>query len=634
MAKDNKYRPISIGKKLKYSEKYDLYSVQMVRHHFPWWIFLLLLPLLLLIQCHKDIEVSCIEPDTRVPIEGQAVQMRYQSHFLWNKGRFFANDYVKKTQTTDSTGTTVFKDLPCSVYSYVFYCLSKVSFTTAKSDCYATVNEKCNFHYTRHVDLEMNPRREDLHIQLRDLETNDPLPDGVLIYKYTEFGGEKTDSAKADPTGVVTIPKMRYCSVMNLLNGRCYGYADTSMVNIPCQQLILVDDSTTLRLRPIKERFTFFVKNLETKEPIPGAECQVTLKHPYSGKVDGPHLVTTSTDGKGIAVYGESFVLSVLSIKAHKEHYRDSVLAGGPWTVEKFIKQDEDTRTIWLRPLPYTQEFINVDSIKGRPIPGVKNIVKVTDPDGTVHPLSEEISNSHGVFPVEAKEDSKVEIISIKDPDYKHKDTVFVKFKDVVDKKIPMSPNMVKLMFRTVNATKPGELVPNCNLGVSGSISGSLPPNNSGNGNFEVMFRRAEKLTIVATRKDWSTTTDKVNAKTYDYLQVDQERRDIPLKQNLPKCNGDIDTPKGANEMHHNKTYGMGQEEGNASIWVDFYSQEDHLKVIDGEGNVLIDKEVRNENEGGPNPIPFHFKGASVTVIIETSSLNGSSWQYKLNCPH
>ena len=78
----------------------------------------------------------------------------------------------------------------------------------------------------------------------------------------------------------------------------------------------------------------------------------------------------------------------------------------------------------------------------------------------------------------------------------------------------------------------------------------------------------------------------------------------------------------------------MGQEEGNASIWVDFYSQEDHLKVIDGEGNVLIDKDVRNNNEGGPNPIPFHFKGASVTVIIETSTLNGSSWQYKLNCPH
>ena len=133
MAKDNKYRPINIGKKLKYSEKYDLYSVQMVRHHFPWWIFLLLLPLLLLIQCHKDIEVSCIEPDTKVPIEGQVVQMRYQAHFLWNKGRFFANDNVRKTQVTDSTGTTVFKDLPCSVYSYVFYCLSKVSFTIEKS---------------------------------------------------------------------------------------------------------------------------------------------------------------------------------------------------------------------------------------------------------------------------------------------------------------------------------------------------------------------------------------------------------------------------------------------------------------------------------------------------------------------
>ena len=631
MANNKEVRPINIEKKLKYTENYDLYTVQLVHRRFPWWLLLLLLPLLLLIQCHKDIEVRCLEPQNNAPIEGQQVTMEYESHFLWDKGRFLASDSIKLTQTTDSTGTTVFRDLPCSVYSYIFYCLSKASFS-AKSECHAATDELRNFHYTWHVDLEMEPRREDLHVKLLDLETKDPLPDGILIYKYVELGEEHIDSAKADAAGVATIPQMRFCSTMKLLHGKCYGYADTTKVDVPCQNLVVADDSTALLLRPIKERFTFFVKNIETKQPIPDAQCEVTLTHP-SGKIDGPHLVRTSIDGKGIAVYGESFILSVINIRAHKEHYRDSVLTGGPWTVEKFIKQPDSVRTIWLTPLPYTQEFINVDSINGKPIPGVKNMIKVTDPDGTVHTF-EEISNRNGVFPVEAKEDSKVEIVSIKDPDYKQKRTILPKFKDVKDKKIRMSPIMVTLLFRTVNAAKPGKLVPNCNLKVSGTISGSLPPSNSGSGTFEVTFRRFEDLTIVASRKNWITTTNKINAKNYDYLKVDQERRDIPLKQNLPPCSAGKNTPKGANEMHHNRTYGMGQEEGNASIWVDFYNEPDRLKIVDGEGNVVLERMVKNKNEGGKNPIQFHFKGGSVTVIIETSTLNGSSWEYILNCPH
>ena len=632
MANDKQSRPISVEKELKYTENYNLYTVQMVHRRFPWWLLLLLLPLLLLIQCHKDIEVRCIEPQTNAPIEGQQVTMEYESHFLWNKGRFLACDSIKLTQTTDSTGTTVFQNLPCSVYSYIFYCLSKASFS-AKSECHAAIDVLHNFHYTRHVELAMEPRREDLHIKLLDLETKDPLPDGMLIYKYVELGDERTDSAKADAAGAVTIPQMRYCSIMKLLHGRCYGYADTSKVDVPCKNLILADDSAALLLRPIKKRFTFFVKNIETKQPIPDAQCAVTLTHP-SGKTDGPHYIRTSIDGKGIAVYGESFILSVINIKAHKVHYKDSILTGGPWTVEEFIKQPDSIRTIWLTPLPYTQEFINIDSINGKPIPGVKNIITVTDPDGTVHNY-EEISNRNGVFPVEAKEDSKVEIISIKDPDYKKKNTKIPVFKDVKDKKIPLSPYMVKLIFRTVNATKPGTLVPNCNLRINGSISGTISlPTNSNNGIFDVEFRRAELLTIVASRNNWITTTNKVSSKNYDYLKVDQERRDIPLKQNLPPCNAGKNTPKGANEMHHSRSYGMGIEEGNASIWVDFYGEPDHLKIIDGEGNVVLDRMVKNKNEGGQNPIPFHFKGGSVTVIIDTSTQNGSSWEYILNCPH
>ena len=602
------------------------------KRKFPWWIFLCLLPLLLLIKCKKDVEVTVVEPESQIEIANMDVNLDYNSHFIWNDGRFFPKDSISRTARTDSTGKAVFKDLPCSVYSYIFYSLSKMKIG-AKNECHQAREDLYNFHYRKKIKMETEPRREDLHVKLLDLETEDPLPDGRLIYKYLELDEERTDTAQANPEGVVTIPGMRYCGDMELLLGQSYGYADTTKTSVPSSVLIVPSDSTALRLRPLKERFTFFVKNEDTKEPIPGAICEVVLTHP-SGKQEGPNTVTTSTDGKGIAIYEDSFVLSVINITAHKEHFRDSVLTGGPWTVEKFIIQDDSTRTIWLKPLPYVQEFVNVDSITGKPIPGVSNKIRVTDVDGTTREF-EEISNSNGVFPVEAKEDSKVEIISQKGPEYYDKKTDIAKFKDTNEKKIRMRPEMVTLKFRTVNANNPNTLVPQCALQVTGTISGSLPPNNSGNGEFEVSFRRVESITIRASRKNWVTTTDKVNNKNYEYLKVDQERRDIPLKQNLPPCSAGNVITKESNQKYHEKTYAMGIEEGNAAIWVDFHGVPDHLTLIDGEGRVLIDKDIKNQNEGGPNPIPFHFKGASVTVKVTTNTSTNltSNWDYRLICP-
>lgn len=619
-------RPISVKKKVKYDEQHDLYTIQLVHKRFPWWILLFLLPLLLLIQCHKDISVTCLEPDTGVPIAGQAVNMRYHSHALYSHGKFFTNDSISLTQETDTAGNTVFKDLPCSVFSYIFYCLSQASFT-AKSQCHATVDEKHNFHYTRHVDLKMLPRREDLNIKIVDLETNDVLPDAHLIYKYVDQGKVKTDSVKANSAGIATVPKMRYCSVMNLLKATCYGYADTTKVNVPCQQLVVANSSATMKLRPIKERFTFFVKNIETKQPIPMAQCNVTLTHP-SGKKFGPHTVTTSIDGKGIAVYDNAFVLSVISITAHKQHYHDSILTGGPWTVEKFIKQKDDIRTIWLRPEPYLQEFINVDSINGRPIPGVRNTIRITHPNGKTEE-TEETSNRNGVFPISAKEDDKVEIISRKSGEYKDKRTVIPKFKGVKKKKIPMSPLMGTLPFRTVLESTWHQL-PDCDLVVSGSISGILKPSNSGSGAFSVTMRKAERLSITASKVGYSTNSTKVHNNTLAELDVqDQKRRDIPLKLTLPPCGGNVKAEK-SNDNYHVKSYGMGQMTGQTTVNMDLYSEADEVTIYDGmsaSGKMLLPPTVI----ANKHTIPVTFTKGAITVVIKSSGT--SSWEYVVNCP-
>ena len=264
-----------------------------------------------------------------------------------------------------------------------------------------------------------------------------------------------------------------------------------------------------------------------------------------------------------------------------------------------------------------------------------ERLIKVTDHDGTVTETTE-MSNSNGVFPVWAKEDAKVEIISTKDPAYKKKVSVYPKYKDIKDedKKIKMQPFLKTLKFRTVREEKPNVLLPKCTLAITGSESGSLTPTNSGNGEFSVTMRKYEYLSITASRKGYKTNSTKVRNRDWEYLRVSQERRDIPLKLDLPPCNGGENIPKNGTEMYHQRSFGMGQEEGYASISGDFKGYADFLTVYDGpdtSGRILIGPDHPEPNTFN---IPFHFTQGAVTVVIRTAPDNpDSNWEYEVNCP-
>ena len=623
----NQNHEINVNTGIKYKEEYNQYTFKLRHKRNWWWLLLLLLPLLLFIKCSKDITVTCIDAEGGYPIENQDVTLDYTAHFLYNNGQFLNNVPVNMTQGTDSMGKTTFKDLPCSVFSYVFYCLQKANFSTIE-ECYAPVDVDKNFHYTWNVKFDMEPLRKDLYVKLLDRETRDVLPDGKLVYRYIDNGEEKIDSAKADAAGVVTLPNMRFCSIIEEMTGSCYGYKDETKTDVPNQSLENPSDSTALLLTPIMERITFFVKNKVSKQPIPGAQCIVSLTHPGQSRKTTKRNVTTSIDGKGIAVYDSAFILSKLNIYASKTNYYDGELEGGPWTVEKFIKQDDDTRTIWLTPKPYVQELINIDSINGKPIPGVENIIKITSPDGSVKEVKE-ISNRNGVFPVSATEDDRIEIVSRKNNEYIPKKTEIPLFKDLKDKKIRMQPEMGEIQFRTVEEGT-NKILPNCRLHVTGSISGHMQPTNSGNGVFKVKMRKAEKLSIVATKDHYPPNTTKVRNASYNELfNSPQSRRDIPLKV-IPPCGGGKNVPKANSGPRHQATYGMGQMSGTSSIWVDFYGEADYLTIYDGtqaQGTPIINRQIIQNQM----TLPFNFTQGAVTVVIESS--NTSSWEYVVNCP-
>lgn len=623
----------------RYREKQDTYEMQLCHKKCRWWLLLFLLPLLLLIQCHKDVTVICIDADTGEPIAEQEVMLSYDAHYLFKSG-FFTTESQNLKQTTDDNGKAVFRKVPCSVFSYLFYCLSDMT-VSAKSECYAPSQTTCNFHYTSEVELRIKPLREDLYVKLLDKETKDPLPGATLVYTYVDGGKEQTDSVEADATGIATIPQMRSCSVMKELLGRSYGYADTTKVDIPCQDLLEPTNKMALRLRPIKENFTFFVKNKKTRQPIPDAFCTVTLTRPSPSKYRDVRNVRTSTDGKGKAFYSDAPIVTNLDIVAQKEHYKDGRLEGGPWTVDRFMRQDDSIRTIWLEPEPYQKDFVNIDSLTKKPIPGVKNEIVVTDGDGTKHTYKE-TSNSNGVFSVWAEEDSKVEIVSTQSPCYQPKKSSFDRFADIDDnKKIPMTPVMVTLTFRTIEEAPGHPVLPNCKLRVKGSVSGPLQPTNSGNGTFTVTFRRCEELYIEASKSGYDTNSTKVNGQDYDYLNDNQERRDIPLLKQLEPCNASKQgqTNVDAHTVSPPQSYNMGTNQGKFDITydtgssctdcIDIYNHkpgEDYRSGRKIWSSGLVAK-------SGKATVYFS-NGSVITVVVTTGPDNGSVWDYTLSCPY
>ena len=193
---------------------------------------------------------------------------------------------------------------------------------------------------------------------------------------------------------------------------------------------------------------------------------------------------------------------------------------------QKQTKQATMPKTTFYFELPYVKQFCNIDSENGAPIAGVKNVVKVTFPNGITQTITM-VSDSNGCFSISATDDAKLEITSTKEPIYESKHTEEPLFK-FAKQRIPMNPLMGTLHFRTVDANN-GNLLPKCNLLITGSESGSLKPTNSGNGEFDVTFKITEKLTIVASKKGYKDNGDKVKAQTFHYLKDSQERRDIPL---------------------------------------------------------------------------------------------------------
>ncbi len=330
---------------------------------------------------------------------------------------------------------------------------------------------------------------------------------------------------------------------------------------------IEMDDGTTFTLTVEKGKDLyefdltkyFFIQVNVNKgwKPLQGTSCAIA----YNGR-----KIAIITDGNGQAEARLPFALTPTDCIATVEGVKQSKQAVMPRTIMNFN-------------LPYEKQFRNVDCKTGEPIAGVKNVVTITSPDGTQNVVTV-VSDDNGMFTILAMEDSRLALASTKSPEYEPKHTEEPQFGNA-NEEIPMLPNTKTLHFRTIDAIT-GLLLPKCDLRMTGSKSGLLKPDKSGDGTFDVRLRLEEQLTIVASKKGYITNTDKVNSRTYEYLQASPDRRDIPLMPNKPlkyEYKGD--------RLNVTKTYDMYYPNREFKFEWDVCSGCTTVTLTDGDGNVL-----------------------------------------------
>lgn len=627
-----KYKPIKFSDDFVFDDNKLNYVFKVKKRSYLWlWLLLIALFLgLCCVRCSHDITVHVVDHITQEPITPTSVTLEYTEHALCKGGRIFYSNTYSKTLETDENGDVVFEDMPCSVFSYIFYAFSDVCLT-AENDCNFLKDalSTCMFHYTWNTTLKLQPKTEDVQVLVTDKETDEPLAGAIVHYNFSLSGQTVADSVKTDAAGKTTIIGAPRCGNVHMERVSCYGYEDTTHIDLPVLDAIEDPANAVVELVPVKQSFTYFVKNKFTKQPVPDATVEVILTSSNGSVKRGES--TTNVDGKGCGVYNDAFILADLVLKASKMHYKPGQF-DKKVSVKEFAELPDSSRVIYLEPEPYMEEFQNVDSITGSPIVGVQNAIKVSGQNGKTSDYVKP-SNRNGVFYVKAMEGDHIVIDSKCDPQYEPKHTDIASFKE--GEKIPMKPRITDLQFRTLVAGTQ-DLLPNCTLMIVDEEGNNYKPDLSGSGEFSVIGLPVSAiLSIIAEKDGFEPNSTSVERVAVSYLiTASQSRRDIPLEKEMLPCDGGSIVPKNGQEMVHEQTYNMGQQKGRASVWTDFKGYPDFLTIYDGP-NTSYPILVNRKEIPSIDLVEFNFTNGAITVVVETAKDNpNSNWEYRVNCPN
>lgn len=633
-----------IRKRFTYRKEQQEYVLKLRRMR--WWWLLLLLPLLLLIKCEKDVYVQTLSAHSGQPVANEIVSFEYREAYLFHKGRFFTNDLRQLSDTTDATGTAIFASLGYSVYSHIFHFGSKARIY-AGGQCLASDTLKPRYHGLSHKDtvkLPVSTRLTSLDFRVVDKLDDEPIPDAWVVIESRYGPDTFIDSAKTGADGRVVFERAPVCGEVVKVKGSAEGFRPDSMVGKKVAELTGdLDSLRKLRLDPLRDQIKFFVEDCVTRRRIPGAEVEIEFD--ISGKKT-KQKKRTNVNGVGKGILDDAYLIADVTLEGKAPpYYKPGKLP--TYKVRDFINLPDSARTICLEPIPNAVDFMDVDSLTQRGIAGVTNTITIKN-GGTTR-TETAISNKDGVFVVVINPGDEISIHASYPPDYLDNDRTIrnadgLKLKDgpASGRKIPLSPRMVELPFRTLDADN-GNPVPLADLVVSFTVNGTAvsipsPSQSDGNGSFRLLAPVTANVSIRASKAGYGYNDTKIaNASVKSLETAPQSERDIPLKMDPPPppppddpCSNSFASGGAGVTVNVHEMKGVSS----FILSYDMRNLPDKLEVFCGgpNGRLLATTWVSVSLTGTLNISMRDCKGGTVTVVVTGDEAN-TEWSYEIICP-
>lgn len=349
---------------------------------FPWWIFLLLLPLILLIPVKRDINIQYAQQGSNIAVAKAAASVTYPV-----TSTFGGKTMLTAKDTTDTEGKMVIRDVAEPLWYKLFGGQSDSLYTTCGNGCYSLKNAGYKYRDFPPDDFKtvyLGAVASVETLKVVDADDDEPLPEANIQLIRTVDGNSTTDNTKSDVAGQFDIADMPLCGSVKVIALK-EGYENDTLEASLFDISNMTDNEKTLHLKPLKGCVKVIVKNLQTKTLL--ADATVTLE------INGAaRTMKTNTNGVGVGMFDSLRISSTLKFTASKAGYADTTLSG--YTVQQFMTLDEEKRTMYLRPLTKSLVFKNVDGT-GAALAGVKNEIYK---NGTL--IATEYSNNKGEFVV------------------------------------------------------------------------------------------------------------------------------------------------------------------------------------------------------------------------------------------
>ncbi len=358
--------------------------IKLKKKKFPWWIFLFLLPLLLLIKCEKNVTFKVVNIN-------DTVLSNIQSTFSYKRRVLFSNDIITFNDTTNSQGIVTFEGTEYSLYSLIFFGSDTCSFLV-ENECFATNNTSYNYRSLKEKDIELvklDLKRKDMQFVMMD-EKNTVLPD--VIVNITVVNDYSTDnfSDTSDVAGIVEFHNIPACSKITLTSS-VYGYHDADK---KYESDSVSGKINEVELKPVTKPISFWVKNINTKQPIPYAFAELIVEGTKTG-----YKIKTNTNGVASVVENGLFedvhIIKHIKIYATKTDFYDTIYPEPHKKVDDFIKADKEERTIYLRPKAKCVEVKVIDKDSKAALEAAECVINV---NGTS--TKTEYSNVFGIVQI------------------------------------------------------------------------------------------------------------------------------------------------------------------------------------------------------------------------------------------